>query len=144
MAQPLLEEGSAGPAVRRIQQALSDLGYEPGALDGKFGARTKAAVRAYQRSWGLLDDGILWRAARPAPADLTRVSPTRGGGEGGISRGSPRPADRSEPTGQRHAPPSASTECDRRRAERDRHLVPNGFLGPTTWGAIEQLLDFGE
>ena len=33
--------------VREVQRALSDTGFDPGPLDGRFGARTRAALRRY-------------------------------------------------------------------------------------------------
>ncbi|MEG4517369.1 MULTISPECIES: N-acetylmuramoyl-L-alanine amidase [unclassified Microcoleus] len=52
-----LSFGSTGPAVIKIQQRLRDLGFNPGAVDGLFGENTEAAVKAFQRSVGLEDDG---------------------------------------------------------------------------------------
>ncbi|MEF9996496.1 MAG: peptidoglycan-binding protein, partial [Burkholderiaceae bacterium] len=54
---PALELGSSGTKVTKLQQALLDAGFPPGAIDGDFGAGTEAAVIAYQRSQGLLADG---------------------------------------------------------------------------------------
>jgi hypothetical protein len=33
--------------VRELQEALTKAGYDPGPIDGKFGPRTKAALRKY-------------------------------------------------------------------------------------------------
>ncbi len=58
-------EAAAAPAVpqrelvRRAQAALAKLGYAPGAADGKVGARTAAAVRAYQQQAGLAMNGAV-------------------------------------------------------------------------------------
>jgi peptidoglycan hydrolase-like protein with peptidoglycan-binding domain len=43
--------GAAGEPVRRVQQALIDLGYDlgPWGADGAFGDATAAAVRAFKR-----------------------------------------------------------------------------------------------
>ncbi|GAB4523353.1 MAG: lytic murein transglycosylase [Parvularculaceae bacterium] len=41
-----------------LQRYLAESGYEPGAADGIIGARTKAALRAYQRDVGLAPDGF--------------------------------------------------------------------------------------
>jgi len=57
--EPTLRRGSRGPAVVRLQQAIAALGFDPGPADGKFGARTEAAVRAYQTARGLTVDGIV-------------------------------------------------------------------------------------
>lgn len=42
-----------------IQKALAAKGFDPGALDGAWGRRTAAAVRAFQTSKGLLADGVV-------------------------------------------------------------------------------------
>jgi membrane-bound lytic murein transglycosylase B len=41
------------------QGALQRLGYDPGPLDGVIGARARAALRAWQKSQGLVADGYL-------------------------------------------------------------------------------------
>lgn len=46
-----------GPAVRKIQRALKEAGYDPGGIDGEFGPMTQAAVVAFQISRGLVSDG---------------------------------------------------------------------------------------
>jgi hypothetical protein len=51
---PTVRRGSIGPAVQQLQQALQ---LDP--ADGIFGAGTEAAVRAFQRSHGLVPDGIV-------------------------------------------------------------------------------------
>ena len=38
MAEPVLKKGSNDPAVRDLQEALKALGYDPGPVDGVFGA----------------------------------------------------------------------------------------------------------
>src|SRR5690242_7608457 len=54
----LLKDGSTGDDVVKLQQKLSELGFDPGDADGIFGASTTAAVKAFQQSKGLSDDGI--------------------------------------------------------------------------------------
>ncbi len=49
---------SRGPAVKRLQRNLLENGFNPGNIDGRFGLGTEAAVIAFQRSSGLLADGI--------------------------------------------------------------------------------------
>lgn len=62
----LIQYGSRGQNVRAVQQRLNQLGYNVGAVDGIFGPRTLAGVRAFQRSHGLTVDGVVgpktWRA----------------------------------------------------------------------------------
>jgi putative chitinase len=45
--------------LREVQAALLSLGHDPGPVDGINGARTKAAVRAFQAAKGLVADGIV-------------------------------------------------------------------------------------
>ena len=44
---------SGGYNVSMIQKALSDKGYDPGPIDGKMGAKTRAAIESYQTAMGL-------------------------------------------------------------------------------------------
>lgn len=53
-----LRIGSSGTSVRQLQQQLKAAGFNTGGVDGKFGPRTDAAVRAYQRAKGLQVDGL--------------------------------------------------------------------------------------
>ncbi|WP_294105519.1 peptidoglycan-binding protein [Thiolapillus sp.] len=43
--------------TREAQQLLTDLGYDPGPIDGDYGRRTAAAVKAFQKMQGLTVDG---------------------------------------------------------------------------------------
>ena len=54
----ILKLGSQGDDVVRLQDALREAGFNPGASDGDFGEGTDAALRAFQRSEGLLADGV--------------------------------------------------------------------------------------
>ena len=44
--------------VRQVQLLLTFLGYDPGAIDGADGPKTRAAVKAFQQAEGLEPDGI--------------------------------------------------------------------------------------
>lgn len=57
-AYALSKRGSVGTEVKNIQQRLSKWGYNPGAVDGIYGAKTEAAVRRFQKNNGLVQDGI--------------------------------------------------------------------------------------
>jgi len=51
---------AAGDAsVEHAQQALKDAGHDPGTIDGVMGARTTAALKAYQQNQGLPVTGRL-------------------------------------------------------------------------------------
>jgi peptidoglycan hydrolase-like protein with peptidoglycan-binding domain len=45
--------------VRSVQSTLRDLGYDVGDVDGAVGARTRDAIRAFQRDRGLEPTGHL-------------------------------------------------------------------------------------
>ena len=45
-----LRRGDSGAAVRALQGRLLAGGVDPGPVDGRFGPRTEAAVRAFQRA----------------------------------------------------------------------------------------------
>lgn len=53
-----LKVGSKGPEVERLQQTLKEKGFGPGNIDGDFGLGTEAALIAFQKSEGLLPDGL--------------------------------------------------------------------------------------
>lgn len=65
---PVLRLGMTGAAVKRLQSRLQDLGYLAGTIDGVFGERTLAAVKAAQTELNLAVDGIVgpatWQALR--------------------------------------------------------------------------------
>lgn len=74
---PVLKRGVSDGVVQVVQKMLSAHGFDPGAKDGVFGAKTERAVMAFQRAKGLEADGIVgpktWGAlssqviARPFP-----------------------------------------------------------------------------
>ena len=52
----ILKQGSQGPDVEQLQLRLKAAGYDCGDIDGQFGARTAAAVLAFQADRPDLDD----------------------------------------------------------------------------------------
>lgn len=54
----ILKRDSRGAGVKKLQRALKARGFNPGKIDGDFGGGTEAALIAFQRSEGLLADGI--------------------------------------------------------------------------------------
>ncbi|MCI0488264.1 MAG: peptidoglycan-binding protein [Blastocatellia bacterium] len=54
----ILKVEDSGPEVSRLQERLKESGFNPGAIDGRFGLGTEAAVIAFQKSKDLLADGI--------------------------------------------------------------------------------------
>ena len=60
--------------VKQIQCLLTYLGYDPGAIDGEYGPKTRAAVKAFQQAEGLEPDGI----AGPQTAAKLREAVSQG------------------------------------------------------------------
>ncbi len=54
----VLQEGSSGEAVIRLQHYLLDLGYYYGRVDGVYGTTTTLAVRQFQYHNQLAEDGV--------------------------------------------------------------------------------------
>ena len=52
----ILKQGAQGPDVEQLQLKLKAAGYDPGDIDGDYGARTAAAVLAFQEDRPDLDD----------------------------------------------------------------------------------------
>jgi hypothetical protein len=81
----ILRVGSNGPEVVTLQKRLSELGVYSGTTDGLFGGGTESAVRRFQRSAGLAEDGRVGSDAwlrivgtpMPTPAIFTEDLPTR-------------------------------------------------------------------
>jgi len=63
----VLRRGARGVEVRQVQEALVALGYST-TVDGKFGPATAQAVKSFQASSGLTDDGVV------GPATLSALS----------------------------------------------------------------------
>lgn len=57
-----LKSGAKGNYVKVLQGLLICHGYNTGGLDGIFGSKTTAAVKAYQKAKGLYADGIAGKA----------------------------------------------------------------------------------
>lgn len=54
----VLQGGASGASVAELQRRLEALGYNPGPVDGQYGAQTLQAMRAYQQANGLAPDGV--------------------------------------------------------------------------------------
>ncbi len=81
-----LKKGGSGESVRLSQQALSALGYYDGKQDGNFSKAFEEAVLAFQKDWGLEENGVIGQElfdlltsdlpdAIPSPAPSARPTP---------------------------------------------------------------------
>ena len=80
-AATVLEVGSTGAAVKQVQEKLIQWGYLTGSADGRYGAGTQAAVRAFQRKNGLQADG------RVGASTAAAMGVTLGGNSAAASAG---------------------------------------------------------
>lgn len=81
----VLRKGSTGSEVEELQRKLTSLGYTLGSVDGDFGEKTLAAVKAFQKDYSLDVDGVVgnqtWAAldnavAAKSPTTSYRVKVT--------------------------------------------------------------------
>ncbi len=70
----VLEVGSSGSDVTKVQKKLIQWGYLSGSADGRYGEKTRQAVVAFQRRNGLAADG------RVGPATAAAMGVTLSGG----------------------------------------------------------------
>ncbi len=69
-----ISEGSRGAEVWAVQRRLQARGFDPGAVDSVFGARTTRAVKAFQKSAGFSVTGIVDEATWTALAQPSFAS----------------------------------------------------------------------
>ena len=57
---PTYKRGDKGDGVKALQEKLNAAGYDCGKVDGDFGRKTEAAVKAIEEAHGVIADGIAW------------------------------------------------------------------------------------
>jgi len=71
-------------AVRALQRQLTQLGYRPGPIDGRYGPRTRDAITWFQTKHGLTQTGtatpttrrhLTWRTSTPQPQSTPNPAP---------------------------------------------------------------------
>jgi peptidoglycan hydrolase-like protein with peptidoglycan-binding domain len=68
----LLRLGESGTPIRQLQSRLKDLGFYTGSITGVFDEATEEAVRRFQRSQGIDDDGIVGPTTQSSLNNPTR------------------------------------------------------------------------
>ena len=156
-----LRTGSAGSEVARVQKYLSALAAlsEPllsARVDGRYGADTRRAVRAFQTQQGLAADGevgpVTWAALMEAygrafggGADTNPGVTLRAGARGQDVRQMQRHLNTiaSVYTGVGSASADGrfgdATAGQVRRFQRQFGLAADGVIGPATWAAITRV-----
>jgi peptidoglycan hydrolase-like protein with peptidoglycan-binding domain len=74
----LLRRGDTGTRVADLQSRLRQLRFYTGSVNGNFGQNTEDAVRAFQRSQGLPEDGVAGPEVTTALERLTSASANPG------------------------------------------------------------------
>lgn len=139
MAEPTLEKGSEGQAVTDLQEALIELDFKPGAVDGIFAIFTESAVRAFQTWADLTADGIVGELTWEKLDDADKSDPTvKLGSEQVAVRGVQRRLiqlgffDGGEIDGRFGPKTEAAVKAFQKRYD----LEPDGIVGPLTWAAL--------
>ena len=69
----VLRYGKEGDEIAKLQTVLTELNYEVGEVDGKFGKNTLKAVKAFQKANGLKVDGRVGDLTKAKLTELTGV-----------------------------------------------------------------------
>lgn len=136
----VLRRGSRGSMVTMLQNALNRAGYDIGtAVDGLFGTRTQAAVRAFQRGQRLPESGIVdfntWLAL--APYLDSRSIYLRRGDRGMLVRIAQTALARAGYNpGTVDGIFGPNTQSATRSFQQGKGLAVDGIIGPRTWTAL--------
>jgi peptidoglycan hydrolase-like protein with peptidoglycan-binding domain len=143
MAEPVLKSGSTGQPVRDFQQGLKDLGYDPGPVDGTFGADTEAAVKAFQRDWGIPADGVVGPVTWLTLDEADQSEPVLKSGSRGlpVRRVQSRMSRAGYDTGGVDGIYGSKTASAVKKLQADYGLTADGVVGPQTWAKINALGD---
>jgi len=136
VAHPTIKIGAKGSAVRTAQRRLAGRYYDPGPLDGRFGAKTEKAVKYYQLDRDLESDGVI------GPATWARLDPPtiRRGSNGDavtllqqlLKRYEYDPFDPGPVDGHF----GETTEEAVKNFQRELNLEDDGIVGPDTWAML--------
>jgi peptidoglycan hydrolase-like protein with peptidoglycan-binding domain len=145
MAEPNLQKGSNDPAVRDLQEALKALGYNPGPVDGVFGATTEAAVKAFQQAKGITADGIVGKITWINIDEADQSEPVLKIGSTGlpVRRAQKRMSLVGYDVGGVDGRYGTRTEVAVKNLQQQRGLAVDGVVGPETWSIIDSLENEG-
>ena len=141
MAEPNLRRGSTDPAVRDLQEALKALGYNPGPIDGVFGATTEAAVKAFQQARGITADGIVGKVTWINIDEADQSEPVLKVGSTGLPVR--RAQKRMSLVGYDVGGVDGRYGIATKGAVKKLQLAVDGVVGPQTWSIIDSLENEG-
>ena len=138
MAEPTLERGSKGDDVKALQEALIELDFKPGAVDGVFGVLTESAVKAFQVWANLAADGVVGPLTWEKLDDADKSDPTLKEGSKGIAvRGLQRRLNEAGyDAGEIDGLFGAQTEAAVKAFQEANGLDADGIVGPQTWDRL--------
>jgi peptidoglycan hydrolase-like protein with peptidoglycan-binding domain len=144
MAEPTLQKGATGEAVRELQIALAETGNNPGPIDGVFGAQTEAAVKAFQQARGITVDGIVgpitWRNIDEF-AEFDEPVLREGSTGLPVRRAQSRLSEAGFDTGGVDGVFGPHTEAGVRALQQATGITVDGIVGLQTWQQIDSLGD---
>ncbi len=143
MAEPVLKKGSTGQPVKDFQQGLKDLGYDPGPVDGTFGAKTETAVKAFQGDRGITADGVVGPITWLNLDEADQSEPILKSGSRGlpVRRAQKRMSLAGYDTGGVDGIYGSKTASAVKKLQGDYGLTVDGIVGPQTWAKIDALGD---
>ncbi len=146
MAEPTLKKGSKKPEVKDLQEALKTLGFNPGPVDGIFGAATEKAVKAFQTSVGIHADGIVGRITWLNIDEADQSEPVLRKGSKGlpVRRLQSRMTAAKFDTGGVDGRFGAKTEKAVKELQEQAALEIDGIVGPATWEVVNTFEAEGE
>lgn len=142
---PMLYRGCTGDAVKALQETLNAKGFDSGNVDGIFGAKTYAAVTAFQKANGLGVDGIVGKLTWAKLYDATPVNVTpittqpmlRTGSRGDAVRKLQELLNAKGYTcGNVDGIFGSKTYAAVLAFQKANRLAADGIVGPLTWGKL--------
>jgi peptidoglycan hydrolase-like protein with peptidoglycan-binding domain len=138
MAEPTLERGSEGPDVKDLQEALIELDFKPGAVDGVFGIYTESAVKAFQGWASVLVDGIVGELTWEKLDNANKNDPTlrKGAKEIAVRGVQRRLIELGFDPGEIDGRFGDKTEAAVKELQKKYDLEVDGIVGPATWAVL--------